>query len=284
MRSALVVADDFGISEGISRGILHAHEHGIVTAASVMANGRWTARAAEAAGAHPALALGAHLVFTGEDPLVLSRAEIPTLLDRRGLPPATWRHLVAGVLARRIDPEDLRREGRAQLSRLRHDLGLRLTHLNTHQHVHLLPQIAAVVVPLAGEAGIGYVRSPSSATASPRARVIRRWRGRLVGRLRDAGLATSQEFGGLDEAGRMTAAGLCRLVASAAPSVEITVHPGWPTDRDRQHYRWGYRWEHEVTALVDPAPRRYLRAAGVDLVNPSHVVEHCRNGTAGNPS
>ena len=34
----IVTADDFNLSEGVSRGILDAHQHGIVTETSVMVN------------------------------------------------------------------------------------------------------------------------------------------------------------------------------------------------------------------------------------------------------
>src|SRR5437870_3779943 len=40
-RYLIVNADDFGLSPGVNRGIIEAHEHGIVTSASLMV--RWPA-------------------------------------------------------------------------------------------------------------------------------------------------------------------------------------------------------------------------------------------------
>ena len=61
-RSVIVNADDFGFSPGVSRGIVAAHERGIVTSASLMV--RWPAAAYGRA--HPALSVGLH-VDLGQD-------------------------------------------------------------------------------------------------------------------------------------------------------------------------------------------------------------------------
>src|SRR3712207_7572277 len=60
-RYLIVNADDFGRSFGVNRGIIEAHENGIVTSASLMV--RWPAAAAAAAYAkeRPGLGLGLHL-------------------------------------------------------------------------------------------------------------------------------------------------------------------------------------------------------------------------------
>src|SRR5437870_8870577 len=60
-RSVIVNADDFGLSSGVNRGIIEAHQHGIVTSASLMV--RWPAAVEAAAMARecPKLSVGLHL-------------------------------------------------------------------------------------------------------------------------------------------------------------------------------------------------------------------------------
>ncbi len=53
-RYLIVNADDFGLSEGVNRGIIRAHEQGIVTSASLMVRGAAAAEAARYARAAPA--------------------------------------------------------------------------------------------------------------------------------------------------------------------------------------------------------------------------------------
>src|SRR5215469_1414329 len=59
-RHLIVNADDFGQSRGVNRGIITAHEHGIVTSASLMVRWPAAAEAAAYARSHPALSLGLH--------------------------------------------------------------------------------------------------------------------------------------------------------------------------------------------------------------------------------
>src|SRR5215831_3654590 len=61
VRQLIVNADDFGQSPGVNRGIIQAHERGIVTSASLMVRWRAAAEAAAYARAHPRLGLGLHV-------------------------------------------------------------------------------------------------------------------------------------------------------------------------------------------------------------------------------
>src|SRR5438477_214415 len=59
-RCVIVNADDFGQSPGVTQGIIEAHQHGIVTSASLMVNWPAAAEAAAYGRAHADLSLGLH--------------------------------------------------------------------------------------------------------------------------------------------------------------------------------------------------------------------------------
>jgi predicted glycoside hydrolase/deacetylase ChbG (UPF0249 family) len=64
MRRYLIVnADDFGLSEAVNRGIIQAHENGIVTSASLMVRYPAASGAVEYASNHERLAVGLHFDF-----------------------------------------------------------------------------------------------------------------------------------------------------------------------------------------------------------------------------
>jgi predicted glycoside hydrolase/deacetylase ChbG (UPF0249 family) len=267
-RLLIVTADDYGLTDGISRGIVHAHRHGIVTTASILAVGKAFELAASWAEAEPNLAVGAHLAMVGEDPPLLSAQEIPTLVDARGRFPAAWRGLMVRALAGRVNPDEVHREFSAQIQRIR-GAGLQITHLDTHQHVHLWPAIAEVVVGLAGEHGIPAIRVPGSRSRLPVGIGVDMLSRRLRRRARAAGLVVTDGYAGLDDAGRMDRRTLARTItavgAEAAPTVEINVHPGEPGDPELQRFAWGYDWAAELDALVDPAARALTARFGFDL-------------------
>ena len=84
------------------------------------------------------IGVGAHLAAVGEDPPLLTAREVPSLVDRRGRLASSWRVFLPRMAARRIDPDDLRREFTAQVERIT-GAGLAPGHVDTHQHLHLWP-------------------------------------------------------------------------------------------------------------------------------------------------
>lgn len=255
-RLLIVTADDFGLTAGVSRGILRAHQDGIVTTASLLAVGRGFEVAAALARDRPSLAIGAHLAIVGEDPPLLASHEIRTLVGRDGRFPSSWRTVLLRGLAGRIDPADLGRELSAQLQRIE-DAGLTSTHVDTHQHVHLVPTVGDVVVDLARRRAIAGVRVPASARTLPWGAGVNALGRRLRAAVARAGLVTTEGFAGLDQAGRLDreelARSLGRLARRGARTAELNAHPGERDDPELARFAWGYGWGRELDALVDPA-------------------------------
>src|SRR5437867_5948321 len=134
-RYVIVNADDFGQSSGINRGIVTAHEKGIVTSASLMV--RWPA-AAEAAAygrAHPKLSVGLHI-------------DLGEWAHRDG----TWVPLyeVVGV----GDSVGVADEVARQLGIFRHLVGKDPTHIDSHQHVHLREPVRSVLLDVARQLAV----------------------------------------------------------------------------------------------------------------------------------
>jgi predicted glycoside hydrolase/deacetylase ChbG (UPF0249 family) len=266
-RLLIVNADDYGLTEQVSRGILRGHRDGIITSTSCLAlapgfatSGKWLLE-------EEGLGVGVHLATVGEDPPLLGAKEVPTLVDRQGRLPTSWRVFLARATAGRIDAADLAREFRAQLEAVR-QLGIDVTHLDTHQHLHLWPLVREVVLDLAVEAGVHAIRVPRSTTAFPGAGV-NYLAGELARRAAARGLVFPTQAAGVDEAGRMVddriEAALARLGASGAPVCELSAHPGEGDDPDRDRYKWDYRWEDELAALTAPTAREAVERHGFTL-------------------
>jgi predicted glycoside hydrolase/deacetylase ChbG (UPF0249 family) len=134
-RKLIVNADDFGYSTGVNRGIARAHEHGIVTSASLMVRQPAVEEAAAYALAHPELSVGLH-VDLGE-----------------------WRFAAGGwsPLYELVPPEDgaaVAQEVEAQLERFRDLLRRGPTHLDSHQHVHERDPARSALRELARKLGV----------------------------------------------------------------------------------------------------------------------------------
>ncbi len=264
----MVTADDLGLTRGVNDAVRQAHESGIVTATSLLAVGAAFEDAARVVRELPHLELGAHLALVGEDPPLLTAREVPSLVDSRGAFPLSYRTVVRRGLAGRIDPDDVRRELGAQLERVL-DVGVPVTHVDTHQHTHLWPTVGAVVTELATAHDIASVRLPASHAHSVTGLGVRTLARRTRTQIRRAGRSATADYAGLDEAGGLDAARFARTIQqraqAGAPSLEINCHPGSANDPDLRRFAWGYRWAEELAMLVDPAARRAVDLAGYRL-------------------
>ncbi len=266
-RLLIVNADDYGLTAGVSRGILQAHRDGIVTSTSVLTLAPAFATTAGWLGDVGSIGVGVHLAAVGEDPPLLSAAEVPTLVDKGGRLAPSWRQFLPRAAAGRVDPDDLRREFVAQIDAVA-GAGLAIGHLDTHQHLHLWPLVRSVVLDLAERLDAG-VRVTRSAARSPVGVTVRRLARNLEVHARSRGLRFPAAAAGLDEAGALDRAALvgalARLNATGASSAEVGSHPGGPDDPDRHRYRWDYHWEEELAALTSSEARRAVEAGGFTL-------------------
>ncbi len=181
-------ADDFGLTRGINRAIEELHRAGALTSATLMATGEAFDDAVRIAHANPTLGVGCHIVLT--DGLPVSHPHsIQTLLgaDGKHFRP-TLGDFVQALVRGRIDPQHIEREAVAQLQKLQR-AGIDVTHLDTHKHTHLFPQVAAPLLRIAESTSVGAIRNPfEPAWLRPlnHGSLLRRIQVRLLERLRPA--------------------------------------------------------------------------------------------------
>jgi predicted glycoside hydrolase/deacetylase ChbG (UPF0249 family) len=155
----IVNADDFGMSRGITDGIILAHRYGFVTSTSLMVNMPAAEYAVSRLAAMPQLSVGVHLNVTAGRP-ILPAEKVPTLVDTSG------RFHEAGVMNRKLwqwraAGNEIEAEFQAQIQWMK-DRGLTPTHADSHQHAHIYPAaIGPFIRSLAAE-GIRCTRAPRS--------------------------------------------------------------------------------------------------------------------------
>ncbi|MCI0588789.1 MAG: ChbG/HpnK family deacetylase [Planctomycetes bacterium] len=275
MISVILSGDDFGLAPAINEGIALAHAQGCLTSASLSVAGPAAEDAAARARSLPSLGVGLHLTLVAERP-VSRAADVPTLVGRDGRFPASAAAFALRWLSRRIRPEEVRREVRAQLGRAR-ELRLSLTHLDSHQHVHVLPGLFGIVLEEMRRAGLRRLRIPLETARWPEAGWGRRaQRGvlnafaRRAARLAlDSGFSFPDRFVGFLGAGRVDGDGLLARIQGLEDGVtEIGLHPAAGEGLPREDFAsWGYRWSGELDALLDPRIRESLDRRGIRRVN-----------------
>ncbi|MGH9422752.1 MAG: carbohydrate deacetylase [Thermoanaerobaculia bacterium] len=245
-RRLIVTADDVGIHRGMTEGAIRGHREGIVTACSVVANGIAFDNAIDRLRDVPSLEVGVHL----------------TLVEEKSLTGMRFPKSYIGFVLGRKDLAAIERELRAQIE-LVLATGLRVTHLNGHQHLHMWPSVFDITLRLAKEYGIGYVR-------------VVRDRGGQGGIVRRVSIAALNHLGrsikdrtiGVMEAGHLSTDRIIELLAFVDGTTELVTHPGIGVDAYPQ---WRYSWDAETEALCDPRVRQAVADGGIELVGPSRL-------------
>lgn len=238
MRRLIVNADDFGLSQGASLGILRAHEEGIVTSATLMVNMPGAPEAFRIAKKTPTLGVGIHINLTGGRPL---SDQVPSLTGQDG------RFLKLPALGERASRDDLEREIGTQVEAFLAE-GLTPTHLDSHHHVHRrVPAVEAIVALLSAKLGVP-VRGTGGAPD-----FIHNFYGRE----------------------QITVDRLLELLSGLRPgsTSEIMCHPAYLDPDILQGSSYALERVHELATLTAPAVRAAVEAHKITLVSYRNLLE-----------
>ncbi|XP_006894669.1 PREDICTED: UPF0249 protein ydjC homolog [Elephantulus edwardii] len=285
----VVTADDFGYCPRRDEGIVEAFMVGAVTSVSLLVNGAAAESAAELARRHR-IPTGLHANLSEGRPVGPARYGTSSLLGPEGffLGKMGFREAVA---AGEVALPQVREELEAQLSRFRELLGRDPTHVDGHQHVHVLPGVCQVFAEVLQAYGVRFTRVPIEhgvggcawleAPARAFACAVGRDAQAATGPFSRHGLRWTDTFVGLSTCGRhMSAQRVAGALARALESVpanqaltaELMAHPGYPSVPPAGGCGEGpdafsCSWErlHELRVLTEPSLRAQLAQEGVQL-------------------
>lgn len=263
----IINADDFGSGPGRNRGIVEAFTCGLVTEASLLANGpAFDDAVAQARTVQ--LPLGAHLNLTDGSALA---GPIPGLTDAGG-------SFLGKQAARRafqaatFDLRGVRRELRTQLERVI-AAGLRPSHLDSHQHWALFPELTPLLLDLACDYGIPALRLPAPmepaaedppGTLGLELALYRQLAPTMGAAVKGRSLLAPMGLYGMPLLGRLDGPRLVERLATLPPGTwELMVHPGYI---DPQDPFGGPARETELRALTAPKAAREIKQRGIELI------------------
>lgn len=276
LRKYLVVtADDFGQDIDISKGIIEAHVCGIVTSTSLMVNSEYTEQAVQLLKSERrSIALGLHFNLTYGRPISAAE-EVVSLVDNLGQfppsfnpdtlekekPSALDRQVgqVLRDLRRRSHPNDIRREIHAQFRRFLDLLGCLPTHLDSHHHIHRLPDVLNIVEEIAIEYHLP-VRQVSPV---------------MRDRLWAQGIPTTDVFvnrfwGELDFATSLNHMKQFLKTISRG-TTELMCHPGHSSSELRRASLYSVQREQEIKLVCHPDIVNLILADGIELISTSQL-------------
>lgn len=263
----IINADDFGSGPGRNRGIVEAFVCGLVTESSLLATGPAFDDAVRQARAVN-LPVGVHLNLA--DGSALS-GPIPGLTDASGSFPgkqAARRAFQTGT----PDLRAVRRELQVQLERVI-AAGLRPSHLDSHQHWALFPELTPLLLDLASDFAIPALRLPAPmepaaddppGTLGLELSLYRQLAPAVRAAAQTRSLLTPMGLYGMPLLGRLDLSRLRALLGNLPPGTwELMVHPGYIDQHDPFG---GPPREIELRALTAPEAAQEIKQRGIELI------------------
>jgi predicted glycoside hydrolase/deacetylase ChbG (UPF0249 family) len=285
----IVNADDFGLTQGVNRAILEAHCHGIVTSATLMANGQAFDDASLRATSMSRMSVGCHVVVVDGSP-VLGGKQTPSTLSNKKFDDRRFYQSLSGFAVRavsgNIDAGEIEAEATAQIRKLQ-AAGIVVSHLDTHKYTHIFPPVLRPLLRAAKACGVPAMRNPFGplhvsivakqpslwkrfgkvTVLSPLGKAFRR-------SVIDAGMLAPDRTVGIVTTSSMNV----RLFESIVDSLpegtwELVCHPGY-NDAELGSIRTRLRESRavELRLLTSPEAREILNRSGVKLISYREVV------------
>ncbi len=297
----IVNADDFGLTAGVNRAIVESHNGGVVSSATLMANGGAFGDAVSAARSVPNLSVGCHVVLVNGTPVSPPDA-VDTLLAIRSAEPDEFYSSLSAFAARAMlggfDRDQLVAEITTQIRKVQ-SAGLRVTHLDTHKHAHMFPEILAALLRAARICGVRAIRNPFvPLPAMParqfkgkpglwkrygQVRMLHTFSRQFLQRTKRAGLLTPDGVIGVIETGSSDRAGdgsgyssLLRQTLANLPAGtwELVCHPGYD---DAELRAAGTRLlesrEEERRLLMSAELRQFLEEQRIRVISYQEFAE-----------
>ena len=295
VRKLIVNADDLGLTAGVNRAIVEAHTGGVVSSATLMADSARFEDAVTAARSAPNLSVGCHVVLVDGTPVSPPDA-VDTLLAIRSAEPGKFYSSLSAFAARAMfggfDRDQLVAEVTAQIRKIQ-STGLQVTHLDTHKHAHIFPEILAALLRAARICGVRAIRNPFvPLKAMParqfkgkrdlwkrygQVRMLHAFSGQFLHRTKRAGLLTPDGIVGVIETGLVDTpndnsgySSLLRQTLASLPegTWELVCHPGY-NDADLRAARTRLldSREQERRLLTSAELRQFLEEQKIRIIS-----------------
>jgi predicted glycoside hydrolase/deacetylase ChbG (UPF0249 family) len=282
VRRLIINADDIGLTTGINRAILKAHLEGVVTSTTLMANAPGFDQAVTMVESAPKLGVGCHVVLL-DGASLLSPSQVHTLMGGRE---RTAFYRSSGAFARRvvtgaINPAQIELEAAAQIRSLQ-AAGISVTHLDTHKHTHILPQVLRALLRAAKICGIrkmrnpfeplrlsGLFRQPGLWKRSIEFQTLSTFARSFSDMVKKAGMVTTDGTIGMVATGSWNQKLFQSLIESLADGTwELVCHPGYnDSELQRLPTRLQKSRENELAILTASGTRELLERNRVELIS-----------------
>lgn len=273
----IVNADDFGIHPAVNEAVYQGFTQGILTSTSIMAGGGAFEEACQMAKSMEGLGIGVHLTLVGGIKSVLDAKSVPSLTWEDGVFCQNYLQLIQKDLKGQINTEEVYNEWDAQIKKIM-DAGLKVTHLDGHQHMHMWSRFFPIALALAQKYRISCMRVPDESylhgfSIKNSFRYFSKNGLSLMARshrpmLKRFAIASNDYFWGMTEGGHLNEKNLNHIIDSLHDGInEIMCHPSANEKEMENIFHWGYHGEDELASICSLMMKEKIEKKEIQFIS-----------------
>lgn len=276
-KKLIINADDFGVSEDINEGIIECYRRGVVTDVSLLACGPHFDHAVALARENNINRVGIHIALTGAFKAISPHAHISALVNRKGFFHKSFPVLLAKFIVGRIKKSQIHKECKAQVVKVK-EAGLLISHLDSHEHIHMFGPILKIVLRVMKEEGVRAIRFPKEKVSlwnllkEPR-NAVRHLSLVFVCNMAkrvlcDPDITHNKYFTGHFHAHRLNEKDFFSILSHMKEGItELGCHPGYFGRHIAAERPWYKGCEEEMRVLCDMEFRKEIKRWGIKLAS-----------------
>lgn len=275
MKQLIINADDFGRHQSINMAVEKAFRQGCLRSTTIMAGGKFFEHALKVVARNPNLGVGIHLTLANGNP-VLPPEEIPSLVTPEGVFHENYVEFIKLYIKGKINRAEIQAELAAQIEKVQR-AGLKLTHFDSHQHLHHFPGIIGIALKLAKAANIPAMRVADTKIFDGAIDNV----GQLIGRIglgslskfaahsaHSKNILTPDHFSGIVAGEAVTSRFLAKLLRNLEEgTTEVMLHPGTKNSVLQKFCAWNHDFEGELKTVTSPHILKILKENNIAAVN-----------------
>lgn len=279
MKKVIINADDFGLHELVNNAIEKAHQNGVLSSATLLACGEAFESAVSIAQKNVSLGVGVHLCLVGGLHPVSDACSVPSLLDpNTGKFYDNYLLFTKKYFSGAVNVKEIALELEAQVLKIKNS-DVDITHIDSHQHLHMLPGITEIAVDICKKYGLTKSRASKEGVFFTGGYPYSY--GRYVGKialtcmsmrakyyLSKKEIKCPEYFYGMLAGGNMRKEYLLQILSCLPHGVsEIMVHPGLDEKFLSEYFGFEYNWQKEYEALISAEVKSMMIDSGIELIS-----------------
>jgi chitin disaccharide deacetylase len=275
LKKLIISGDDFGLHSSINEAIEKGFQEGVLTSASILVNGKKFDEAVRISKRNPKLGIGLHFNII-EGLSIAGEKNVSSIVDEKGLFFDSHNTLAKKIIIGKAKLEEIELELDAQINYCNKS-GLSITHIDSHRHLHMLPEVYKLVVKVSNKYGINkfrYLNPPLvDISVSINFKIILSIFFKIIKNRFTKNVITPDYFLGFFNSGNLKYNYIHDVLKKIKSGIiEIGFHPGLDNEiltntfsTWNNYYDYSFDWEGDFNTIINPKFKEYVEENDIKL-------------------